>query len=72
MTAPDRSQPPPHLDTCATLEVRIPVRGPSGRLYGYLDPRTMRMAFFDRRTRSEEVVDLRIYQRTTPGPDAQG
>lgn len=62
-TTQDRERPA--LDICATLKTRVPVRGPSGRLYGYLDPDTMQIAFFNRCTKQEEVVDLRLYQRAS-------
>lgn len=46
-----------------TITTFVEVRGPSGRLYGRLNPLTMQMEFFDRRTREKEVVDLSLYQQ---------
>lgn len=55
------------IDKRATIQATelIPLRGPSGRLYGYLDPRNMIIEFKSsgRRTTGNagEVVDLKPY-----------
>lgn len=42
----------------------VPVRGPSGRLYGMLDPTTLVMEF--QRGGQVERIDLSQYRRTEP------
>lgn len=55
------------IDDCGTLSSGplVEVRGPSGRLYGKLDPQTMVMEF--RAGRQVERIDLSAY-RQTPRP----
>jgi hypothetical protein len=47
----------------------IDIRGPSGRLYGRLDPQTMIMEF--QRGKEIERIDLSLYQQM-PGPAHTG
>lgn len=42
----------------------IDIRGPSGRLYGRLDPQTMIMEF--QRGKEIEQIDLSLYQHKPP------
>lgn len=56
-----------HLDERGTIQpapqpVLVEVRGPSGRLYGRLDPATMVIEFKDRQSGRTERVDLKAYQ----------
>jgi hypothetical protein len=62
----DRATMKPAPQTSAFVEVR----GPSGRLYGKLDPQTMVMEFRD--GRQVEWIDLSAYRQTPRPPEANG